>query len=444
MSATYTVEVSGSSDLVVEDARVEVRTLEIGHRNNEDPPSLARIMYEYSISGVVSEDTPSQVVAGLGDLLQDYVHKTSQPEYVRVKDSGGAVLPQWGDVDPVGSPGLWENLRLSSVSIGDPEDPASMRAWAPYQLIYTVERVFPDANGLLDFEQQFDEQGGDGGLKTRTLSSTLRLAQDSPNSVTTPAILSLVRLAVPAGWVRGGPTNASNGVQVTWLDEPRRRSARVVSIVKQQGASGSVTDPGENGAELTTELVEDPVRGVIREVTRVRAATLDGVESSRPDNARGQTAEDVVNNSASATFERFLQLGSPASGAVTRTRWQIALSQGGQSKPVTIFTGNVRPSVGLGPYRPYLLTGTVDISALGAVSLQDVPIPPGPPGAWVELTDRATDTMPEIEEFGRDPSQHLSLRRVTREWLWGGPGDPRSDSAFRDWVMRQHQPSETP
>lgn len=452
MADLYTVTLQGSSDLVLKDTSVSWRPVERRHRNDAHPPVLVRSIYEVEIRGTILDGATSvALVTSLGTLIANYVDKRVVPTYVKIRDDNGDPLDEVGDIDLAND---WENLHFTAFDLPGPHELDDSRQFVSkieYRLVLRADRVFPDDDGIVEFDPVYEQGSIGGGLKFRQKVTELTLSQATSNVVTTAAILAQVRLAKPNGWVRVAPSNDSDGIHVTYPDGENNKKRMVVTSRIEQLGPGSSAATGTEGHSLVEERREDPGRGVVEVLTRARYEGTDQaltqVQGHRPGGDVGTTTDDSVLQSATGDFRTLETLGlqHPKGPKLTRVTPRRVLEPGGVAHAVTRFVGNVTPRARAGIVEPFYLTESLDLWALGIDSVSDIPLvdAPQPEGDWVPIQGWV-DELPAQDVVGRSQAQHLAKRSATRRWVWQGAGDPRENSSFQAWLLQPFEPDRNP
>lgn len=448
MAAPYTVEIQGTSDLTLTAPSVEYRTVARTHRENVHPRVLARVTYEVTIGFRVEGASSVATVTALGNVVQNYLDKRVLPTYVKIKDSAGDVVDEIGQIDTGNG---WEDFEFADFQIPPPsvDEPGQWKAYVRGVIVLRASRVYPDANGVCEFSQNYEEGADVGGLTFKRVVTDLRLSESSGSSLATLVTSGsyTIRLPAPVGWVRVPPTNGSIGVHVRYPDYPRSKHLVITSHVQEVG--GTVVPPaGSTQAPETEEIREDFARGVKRVTLRVESSggdqTLEYVEGKRPGDDIGTTIEDRSTPAAQGVYSKLEELltAYPDDTTVTQVTQALTLSGGGRRTVVTRMTRGIPPKVRIGPLLEWRLEERLDVYALGPREITELNlngstnIPGGPAGQWVEDASARVDSLPTIEEHGAAPSQHLVRRTLARVWTWVGNGTPWEDLRFVTWAGR--------
>lgn len=450
MADLYTVKLQGTPDLTLDGAQVIWDLVQRTYRENVSPLQPARDLWRIEVTHQIRAATQAALMTAIADYFANYALSGTQPTYLKILDAAGTAVPGVGAID-VSTSSPWESVRLlRDLSIKGPrlDAPAELKEMLTVRFSLEAERAYPDANGVTDLEQTLDEEADEAGLTTRRQVTKLRLSRITTNTIA--GLASNYALPASPGWVRVEGTNTSSGVKTQYLDAPLKKQAILTSVVAQVGG-GTVPPPGSSEAptlEVTHE--EDPERGLLVETTRADAQSRTGaqawVAARRPDDSVGKDSYDKAALHATGEWQHLSPLRAPTEGVITARRWTRVLNGGGKAVSVAQVYGGVRPKVRQGPQTPYELVEISDVTGLGAQALKDLPMPAGPvpETSWVERQPLRLDSLPSVERHGREPSQHVGRRQVSRRWLWVGSGSPLDDPAFAAWAMREFTAEETP
>lgn len=448
MAELYTVQLQGAAVLTLERAVVAWREVERVYRRGETPRPLARVVFEITVSAVVrATGGQSGMLTALNTTLANYLEKRVGPTYLKILDRTGAPVPEIGAIDL--SAAAWDALEISDIVIPprSTEDPAQWRSHVAVTFVLQAEKVFPDADGVCELDVTENSEGADeAGNRTRKRVTELRIARAS--STTVASLASDHALAAPVGWRRVAPTNTTSGVSIEYLDGDLKKWARLTSEVTE-GAAG-VNQPKNSGKAINElEEREDPARGLMIRTTRAELEGQDAqswVLGKEPTDSVGTFAYDKAGPAAKGQWEVRAPLRPPTVGKVTKRRWTRTLNGGGRRVSAAEIAGNTKPVVRIGPRAAYELLEAVDVFALGAVTLADIPLPSGPPPSelWQETQPLRSQGLPEVQDPGRVVGQHVIRRQATRRWTWLGDGDPLDNAMFGKWLMNEATSEETP
>ena len=445
----YTVEVSTSAGVpfvFTTAPRVSARIASDVHREGVRPRERDMMVFELLLEECrIRDDTPGAVIIALGAYLSEHgLFLRGTPDFVRIKDSGGTPIPEWGDMDTTAATPVWEDLEIVGLEVLPGED--QLKAGATWSMTVRATRVFPDGEGVTHLKQDFDEFAGTGGLKQRRLVSRIRVAVSSGLTLESATIIAIGKLAAPVGWVRVGRTNHPTfGVAITYPRYPLKTEGIMISEVAELGGpAGGGSGATGSDAELNEEIRDDLALGVQRVLTESRfsgSGAIDAVVADKPDGSFGFTSEDQLGASARGRWELRRSLATAFAGKLTRVQITRTLQPGGRPLIVTLMSGGVKAALRDGAFTPWRITERVELFALGPLALADMPVPPLLAAPARLARPQSPMELPTITLRGLPRDQHIYRRVWTRFYVWDALTDPLDDEAFRTRVMEEPEES---
>lgn len=389
---------------------------------------------------------PPAAATDLGTFLTSAVHDRVLPASLSIVDQAGAAIPVIGDVSVAGG---WEDLQLTEFDLDSSSDaPGQLVAGAWFSLTLKARKSLPDANGICELDLEYETTSDDQGREVRRVSGTIRLglaAYSSPTNarITDAAIVAAagIKLAQPTGWVRSRGNN-SNGFDIRYPLYPRLISGVVVSEVTKNGGVAGAT--GAKSADVGVRNKDDPKKGVIRKTTTAdttgpdAGAAIAWVLDQQPPQSTGETLDEPSKKHARGEWETVEVLTAAAieAGKVTRVRRRYTLRGGDRSVKASPKASGLRPKIVRGgPFSAWLLLETIEVQAMGAVTLKDVPLPRPLADPWLLDGESLVDALPVVDEDANYPEQRIWLRVGERQYLFAGAGDPLEERQVEPRVM---------
>lgn len=329
------------------------------------------------------------------------------------------------DVERLLSSSVFQQFRIEDVTIGDTPTVAELEG-AQWELVVRVdltvsaERVFADADGVLEFSQVVDYSYTKGFQRVQW-TTTVETAEgtDAETLARSLGAVPITEYGNAYYWV----TNGTDGVDIRVLDGDERTTARNSSIGGDggtaYGGSGAARTPtrveatsiiqqtgGNLGGNTAGNSPQDPYFRITTETDRVNRTTTweagangpggkTWVQSKAPAGGMSVTVTDYDDErreyKATWVKEEVLTSDSQISAVITGGR---------KRKTFRELTGNKRPALQIGPYTPYTMTITVRREYVGPRPVNlDMPLPPQLPDPWVFDADASSeDSMPRLVE----------------------------------------------
>jgi hypothetical protein len=442
--AWYTVKLGSYTFTTTPD--VQITTTEVV-RQNAAPNLLVARNYEWTFPRCrVRGDAPTDVVTALQAFLTAAVNARAFPTSLEIENAAGTDLAQIGAVT-AGTAENWEDLRVTEFSLAasaDTPTTAQLVSGAEFSLTFAARRSFPDSNGVCEFDQDREIEADSFGNETRRKTTTVRLARNyvngtsASNTILTTAIADEIAESCPVGWRR---TKGSTSVPfiIRYPLWPLTHLAVCVSEVAKTAVGAGAASPPTGAIKAVTaeRIVEDPEKGVKRFFFSAETVgATDGltwVEAQRPSQGTGETEDRPADKTAKGKWQYLEPLVGGQSTKVTRIKRSFVRGGGGRVGGAFVLSSPYTPKVTVGPYTPQRLVETVLVYALGATTLDDIPLPAQLPEStgWV-LVEPSQTPDPSVDEDSRWPEQRLWRRAVTREYLWAkGATDPLTDTDYK-------------
>lgn len=438
--ADYTVELEGH---VFSSSPATTLVAERLHRLDENPIThrVSTFTIELERCRVPTADgTPDGAVDALVAFLQACAHKSIIPTYLRIKDAGGTVLPEIGDIHTGNTSEQWEELLITRIAL--PASVAQLKAGAEFSITLTARRTFATADGLVECEREWSSDAGVDGREVRTLRSRIVMRRGTAVPTGASWLLALVRQAAPAGWVRltgNLPGTNTIGASVVY---PRHGQAHEAQFFSQvQRLSGGVVAPtGAGDAVESTVRRDRPDLGLVEVLTRAEAtgavepeAYLEG--KVPPGGVGERSVAKGGRAEAAGTWRTYELAGLPLAGKTNRVTVTRQLLEGGRPVVVTPIPGFL-PTIRRGPPAEWRLVETVEAFALGAMkTMLEFPTLSRLPKPWVVDPAGTFESLPRLAERGATADQDRWERVSVRVYVWDGEVAPLEDESFRKLLL---------
>lgn len=444
MADDYTVELQGHTFSV---SAPRVRwSAESEHRTDQVPSVLAVLLYTITLEGCrvrTTDGTPGTTATALGTFLAATVSKRVVPTYLKILDSGSQPISEIGQIQPGTSD--WEELHVAAFDLPPGEE--QLVAGAEFSLRLTARKTFPGGENasLVHLRREYSSRFGPDWLEVRSLKTTVAMKAGTAVPLTAEWLTTLARLAAVSGWVR--TTGGSSGFDYSYPLYGRTDRAELVSEVKQLG--GGVVAPTNAGDATYGETrTRDPETGLL--VVRTFAETtgaedgLDWVDALRPTGAVGSSTHDKGRRAQRGEWEHLEADRTVLGGKVYRVNvLSRELVPGGKVPRTKRMSGGFLPITRLGAVKEWTYEETLEVLALGVVSLDDFPVPPLLPEPWVFNPEASRDGLPRIHRRSdEDVARHLWRREVRRSYVWTGETDPLEVEEFASYLTRTFSPGE--
>ncbi len=422
----YTVTIQGAPDFTFSfAAAVTWEDPERTFDRSKLPNLLVSIRRRILVVGELPDDTPAAVRATFATLMASHLNSRTIPTFIRILDPTSTPIPDIGEITSVGN--AWEDVGITEFSM-DSAEPGQLRARAVITFVVEGTRLFFNGGTFADFDQELSVEAGDDFREVSTLRSIVKVAAGADVQDQAAAL----RLAAPPGFVRLAPSNRVSGISIRYPNEPRRDRAEVVSIIMKLGGNGALP-AGAGDGSIIERTAEDPRFGLVR---RTRRVEITG--SSNP--LAFINSNNIVGSPETVEIDRFRNIATGEwlrreririiNNRLTRVRLTWSLREGGRPLEVRPVSAGFKWVLAEGSFTPFILTEQVEVFALGAISLNDVPQPARLPTPWRLRPQNSNFALPEVIEYG-DPTQagrpqHFWRSARSWEYVWDDTRDPRS------------------
>lgn len=450
MAEPYSITIQGeTADLVLAQAsRFAWREVERRERRGLTPWQLAYFTVELTLQGVeILGGTPAAVVTALQTALTRTVHRAAQPTYVQIKDSGGTVVPEVGEINTTAN--AWEDLAVTAVTLEAIDSPEQLVALARFDLVIRATRVFADENGVVLLEAERTVGADEDGLRFRRREGEVRMAA----GVDVATVADQLRLPLPEGWRRSIGNDPTTGVEISYTEDPLVHKATFVSEVRE--LQFGLTTPASQGGGFASRSEEeqlDPALGITRTRVTLRQEGTDDPRSY----VEGEIASGAVyvvtdeGASAQAVWETLQGNDAPEGYApqVTKVRASYSIVGGGRPADVLVMGGAPAVVREGQPFPARIVEDkTVFGVGFGEVMRSGVPLaqffsPPGTalhelyPEEFVEDGAPRLLAPPRVHEPRGSEAQHLWTAVVRREYLYVGAGEVLESTSLAEAVSK--------
>lgn len=391
-----------------------------------------------------SDGTSDKAQEAFGTFLANCLHKRVKPTYLKILDASSAAIDEIGNINTAAviSGSQWEEILVTGLEIDD--GAAQFRAGVEFSLTIQAKRVFFDSNNLVLLRREYRSDVGPDGLETRTLQSRVEMKAGTAVPTSASWLLTLVRLAAPAGWVS---QVGSSRIVVSYPEYGRTDVAEILSQVKRLGG-GVVAPSGAGGASVVESRRDLPDLGLVevtKQVEAVGASDPDGwLDGQQPDGSVGERSEETGNTlQARGSWTTLEPAGKYIGGKVTRLQVSRYFKPGGRVVKVSRLTGNFEPIVRRGAIREWRLVEVVRAVALAPKTLAEFPTLPLLDGElWLFDPEASGIEPPKMIENRGTSTQHLWERVSTREYVWLGGGNPLDNESVRSLLVKRYEAGE--
>ena len=435
MAKALALEIQGSSGNFSFDVEGEwTPRIEPVYRAATNPPELERLLWTWEFRGC-------RVKAGTTALLWDEIvaffarfeDRDSHPTYLRlIRDPDGAAVEELR----LGAGGSYQGLRFQLIEgESDPNLPAS--SWGvtgTFTIVATAERLFPDGNGIVFWDQEVSVTYENGlrvlewvtqiGTEEGAATSALELAK---------AYAAIDITSLPYYTYE---TNGPDGIEYEELDadEANSRTATLVSAVSRVrewgvaiGASGGGAAPDSVELTISTDVRVDET--ITTTTARATGPNSDQwVLAQKPGGTLFSSIQEnqVASNGYFGRWEVRQDTGSNVASASTVT--SVTVSGGGRAVRLRPIANGLPPVTQRGALLPYTAEVSVSVERRGGTGLAaDLPFPGRLSSPWILDTSASKEGAPEISEFGADATQHKWKREASLVYV--SPTKPNTSPA---------------
>lgn len=391
-----------------------------------------------------SDGTSDKAQEAFGTFLANCLHKRVKPTYLKILDASSAAIDEIGNINTAAviSGSQWEEILVTGYEIED--GAPQFRAGVEFSLTIQAKRVFYDSNNLVLLRREYRSEIGPDGLETRTLQSRVEMKAGTAVPTSASWLLTLVRLAAPAGWVS---QVGSSRVVVSYPEYGRTDVAEILSQVKRLGG-GVVAPSGAGGASVVESRRDLPELGLVevtKQVEAVGASDPDGwLDGQQPDGSVGERSEETGNTlQARGSWTTLEPAGKALGGKTYVVEVTRRLRPGGKVLRVARRSGNFRPTVRQGAVAEYVLDEVVVARAFAIATFRDIPTVPALAAPWVLDPEGSEEELPRLVRRGGSKTQHAWERVSRRRYVWDGEGDPLADETFAALLAKSYEPGES-
>jgi len=384
-----------------------------------DPPELIRLTETWEITGArILAPTQEQLFDHYNSFRGLLDDRDSNPiTHVRlIRDPDNSAVVE----RVLGSTGFQEfTVEEFETARDDVAPGAEWRATLPVNVRFSAVKVFPDDNGIIDWQQTIRYEADATGLQRITYETFLSVAEDGVDSALTVARSYAKIDASTFGTTYTYATNSDEGFDYELLDAdvPGGRTARRIrctSSIQQHGATLGGTTAGATvgDAEWSVECTsEGRTQTEITRASAIGPGALAWCKTKKPAGAIARTVEfhEKMKREARCEWTKVSTVAGTgeesSEGLQTRLEVSMVLRGGGRDVAFLPTSGGFAPIKVVGPFQPARLEVSVRAEAIGdRPTNADIRFPAKLTSPWVFVDNESReDPAPKLKELNQDP-----------------------------------------